>query len=162
MAETVTSESAPVEMQIRKSKRADRAKVDFAAIPTVNFAMVDEHVYAAVRDCSEKVIQTRASRGNWLQIQEDRWSHHPLQDRGHHGVPGNSAGRRREDADCETRSGEAAEGGVDAQQHQPHPRRPSCPARGWRSAGRAHGAAEDAAGAPAVFAPRVRAHPLGA
>jgi hypothetical protein len=63
MAETLTSESAPVEMQIRKSNRADRAKVDFAAIPTVGFAMVDEHVYAAIRDCSEKVIQRERQEG---------------------------------------------------------------------------------------------------
>lgn len=63
MTETVTSESAPVERQIRKAKRAAKAKVDFGAIPTVSYAMVDEHVYAAIRDCSEKVIQRERQEG---------------------------------------------------------------------------------------------------
>jgi hypothetical protein len=63
MTATVTGERVPVEPQLLKSKRVARAKVDLAAIPTVPFAMVNEHVYAAIRGCSEKVAQRERQEG---------------------------------------------------------------------------------------------------
>lgn len=38
-------------------------KVDLASIPTVPFAWVDEHVYAAIRGCSVKVVQRERQEG---------------------------------------------------------------------------------------------------
>ena len=57
MAAAVAGERVPVETQTLKSKRVARVKIDLAAIPAVGFAWVSEHVYAAIRGCSEKVIQ---------------------------------------------------------------------------------------------------------
>lgn len=53
MAPTVTGERAPAKTRSSKIRR----KVDLANVPMVPFAWVDEHVYAAIRMCSEKVLQ---------------------------------------------------------------------------------------------------------
>lgn len=63
MTATVTGQSAPVETQTLKSKLVARVKVDLGEIPTVPFAMVNEHVYAAIRGCSEKVVQRERQEG---------------------------------------------------------------------------------------------------
>jgi hypothetical protein len=45
------------------SSRSNRPPVDLTKIPTVPFAMVDEHVFAAIRGCSVKTIQRERSEG---------------------------------------------------------------------------------------------------
>jgi hypothetical protein len=40
-----------------------KRNVDLASIPTVPFAWVDEHVYAAIRGCSVKVVQRERQEG---------------------------------------------------------------------------------------------------
>lgn len=52
---------APVDNPIKRASR--RKPVDLASIPTVPFAWVDEHVYAAIRGCSVKVIQRERQEG---------------------------------------------------------------------------------------------------
>jgi hypothetical protein len=52
---------APVNDTIPKASR--RKPVDLASIPTVPFAWVDEHVYAAIRGSSVKVIQRERHEG---------------------------------------------------------------------------------------------------
>ena len=40
-----------------------RSKVDLSQVPTVPFAYVDEHTYARIRACSEKVVQRERQEG---------------------------------------------------------------------------------------------------
>lgn len=58
---TPTGAGASVDKSIHKVSR--RKPVDLAAIPTVPFAWVDEHVYAAIRGTSVKTIQRERQEG---------------------------------------------------------------------------------------------------
>src|ERR1700687_2751512 len=53
---------ADVQWAIAGVRRDDMSSVprpvDLTQVPTVPWAWVDEHVYAAIRGCSEKVLQT--------------------------------------------------------------------------------------------------------
>ena len=61
--ETTTTTPADETIAARPAIPKSNRPVDLTQIPTVPFAWVDEHVYAAIRGCSVKVIQRERQEG---------------------------------------------------------------------------------------------------
>ena len=63
--------------------------VDLTQVPPVPWAWVDEHVYAAIRGCSVKVLRERAAVEHGLPVPENQRSDDQVQARRHndfHGI----------------------------------------------------------------------------
>jgi len=59
----MTTASHPGANAPASQKSCERPVLDLATIPTVPFAMVDEHIYATIRGCSIKTVQRERQEG---------------------------------------------------------------------------------------------------